>query len=176
MRRRCRTRSSSADVAAILLSDGFGGRTADVGRCGRTSPKLTDYELASRLSYFLWSSMPDAELLAHAAAGDLHRAGSSDWRKRGGCCATTAFAAWRSSSAATGSISAVSSSTTASIASAFPTFTNELRQAMFEEPVRFFVDVVQNDRSVLDFLYARHTFVNPASGRALRHARCIAAR
>ena len=34
---------------------------------------LSDYALASRLSYFLWSSMPDAELLAHAAAGDLHR-------------------------------------------------------------------------------------------------------
>src|SRR5262249_29489468 len=44
----------------------------------------------------------------------------------------------------------------------FPTFTNELRQAMYEEPVRFFVDLIQNDGSVLDFLYARHTFVNGA--------------
>jgi hypothetical protein len=43
----------------------------------------------------------------------------------------------------------------------FPTFTNELRQAMFEEPIRFFVDAVQQDRSVLDFLYGKHTFVNP---------------
>ena len=34
---------------------------------------LSDYALASRLSYFLWSSMPDEELLARAAAGDLHR-------------------------------------------------------------------------------------------------------
>src|SRR5207249_7584124 len=34
---------------------------------------LSDYEFASRLSYFLWSSMPDTELLAHAAAGDLHK-------------------------------------------------------------------------------------------------------
>ena len=34
---------------------------------------LSDYALASRLSYFLWSSMPDQELLDHAAAGDLHR-------------------------------------------------------------------------------------------------------
>ena len=41
--------------------------------------------LASRLSYFLWSSMPDAELLAHAAAGDLHRAGSDWLRKLSGC-------------------------------------------------------------------------------------------
>ena len=34
---------------------------------------LTDYALASRLSYFLWASLPDAELLDHAAAGNLHR-------------------------------------------------------------------------------------------------------
>src|SRR3954469_10105694 len=47
----------------------------------------------------------------------------------------------------------------------FPTFTNELRQAMFEEPVRFFLDVARRDGSVLDFLYADHTFVNPALGR-----------
>jgi hypothetical protein len=43
----------------------------------------------------------------------------------------------------------------------FPAFTNELRQAMFEEPVRFFLDVARADRPVLDFLYAKHTFVNP---------------
>src|SRR5207244_3156195 len=43
----------------------------------------------------------------------------------------------------------------------FPSFNNDLRQAMFEEPIRFMLDVFQNDRSVLDFLNANHTFVNP---------------
>ena len=38
---------------------------------GPAARPLSDYELASRLSYFLWSSMPDAELMARAAAGDL---------------------------------------------------------------------------------------------------------
>src|SRR5205814_10497384 len=47
----------------------------------------------------------------------------------------------------------------------FPTFTGELRQAMFEEPVRFFLDVIDQDRSVLDFLYGRHTFVNAVLAR-----------
>jgi hypothetical protein len=42
----------------------------------------------------------------------------------------------------------------------FPEFTNELRQAMFEEPIRFFMNVARNDGSVLDFLDARYTFVN----------------
>ena len=42
----------------------------------------------------------------------------------------------------------------------FPSFTNQLREAMFEEPVRFIADVIQNDRPVLDLLYGNYTFVN----------------
>jgi hypothetical protein len=42
----------------------------------------------------------------------------------------------------------------------FPTFTNELRQAMFEEPIRYFMDVAQRNRPVLDLLYGTDTFVN----------------
>ena len=43
----------------------------------------------------------------------------------------------------------------------FPQFSNELRDAMFEEPIRFITDVMRNDRSVLDMLYGNHTFANP---------------
>src|SRR5207302_2227226 len=42
----------------------------------------------------------------------------------------------------------------------FPAFSNKLRQAMFEEPVRYFMDIAQNNRSVLDLLYGKDTFVN----------------
>jgi hypothetical protein len=42
----------------------------------------------------------------------------------------------------------------------FASFTDELRQSMFDEPIRFFVDVVQRDASILDFLDADYTFVN----------------
>jgi hypothetical protein len=42
----------------------------------------------------------------------------------------------------------------------FPNFTNELRQAMFEEPIRYVIDVAQRNRSVLDLLYGNDTFVN----------------
>src|SRR5262249_53541583 len=44
----------------------------------------------------------------------------------------------------------------------FPSFTNELRQAMAEEPIRFFVHVASQIRSVLDSLEAKYPFVNPA--------------
>ncbi len=43
----------------------------------------------------------------------------------------------------------------------FPSFNNELRQAMFEEPVRLVDDVIRNERSLLDLLYGDYTFVNP---------------
>ena len=42
---------------------------------------------------------------------------------------------------------------------------------MYEEPIRFFVDLAQRIGSVLDFLDADHTFVNPILAEALRHAR-----
>jgi hypothetical protein len=47
----------------------------------------------------------------------------------------------------------------------FPSFDNQLRQAMFEEPVRFFEDVIREDRSVLDFVDGDHTFVNATLAR-----------
>ena len=68
--------------------------------------------------------------------------------------------AWRRSSRATGSTFAASKKHNSVDRERFPEFDDELRAAMFEEPIRFFVDVVQHDRSVLDLLYADHTFVN----------------
>ncbi len=60
-------------VASVLLSPEFCYRIEAVPAGTKVRP-LSDYALASRLSYFLWSSMPDQELMAHAAAGDLHQA------------------------------------------------------------------------------------------------------
>jgi hypothetical protein len=47
----------------------------------------------------------------------------------------------------------------------FPSFNSELRQAMFEEPVRFIENVIRNDSSVMDLLYGNYTFVNPVLAR-----------
>ncbi len=125
----------------------------------RTQP-LTDYELASRLSYFLWSSMPDAELLKHAEAHDLHkpdvltaqaRRMLRDPRVRG--LATEFAGNWLD-------IRRFEEHNSVD-RERFPSFTNELRQAMFEEPVRYFIDIAQRNRSVLDMLYGKDTFVNP---------------
>ncbi len=150
-------------LASVLLSPHFCFRF-DLAHSSREARPLTDYELASRLSYFLWSSMPDEELLDHARAGDLHatdvltaqvRRMVRDSKVRG--LATEFGGNWldfRRFEEHNGVDRA-----------RFPTFTNALRQAMFEEPIRYLIDVAQRNRSVLDLLYGDDTFVNRALAR-----------
>ena len=145
-------------LASVLLSPHVLYRV-DLAQPGTGAKALTDYELASRLSYFLWSSMPDEELLARAAAGDLHKPDVlkaqakrmlRDPKVRG---LATEFAGNWLDFRRFEEHNAVDRER-------FPQFTPELRSAMFEEPVRYFVDVAQRNRSVLDFLHGKDTFVN----------------
>ncbi len=120
---------------------------------------LPDYALASRLSYFLWSSIPDEELLSHAAAGDLHRSEVLVAQARrmlqsprvralalefGGNWLD--FRRFEEHNAVD--------------RERFPSFNDDLREAMFEEPLHFLMDTFQQNRSVLDMLYGKRTFVN----------------
>jgi hypothetical protein len=118
------------------------------------------YALASRLSYFLWSSAPDQQLLDEAAKGRLKQPAvllaqvkrmlRDDRARR----FATEFAGHWLDFRRFEEHNAVDRQR-------FPSFDNELRQAMFEEPVRFMDDVIRNDRPVLDLLYGKYTFVNP---------------
>ena len=121
---------------------------------------LSDYGLASRLSYFLWSSMPDAELMKHAAAGDLHRPDVlkaqaqrmlKDPRING--FATEFTGNWL--------VFRQFETNNSVDRQRFPTFNDDLREAMFQEPIHFMQDTIQHDGSVLDLLYGNYTFVNP---------------
>ncbi len=143
-----------------LQANGFNAAKPKSHDFGYGVRPLNDYELASRLSYFLWSSMPDDELLARAAADDLHQPEVliaqthrmlRDDRIRG---LATEFAGNWLEFRRFEEHNSVDRER-------FASFTNELRAAMFEEPIRFFIDVVQRNGSVLDFLNADHTFVNP---------------
>jgi hypothetical protein len=150
-------------LASVLMSPHFCYRFGTKA-AGSSRVPLSDHELASRLSYFLWSSMPDAGLLAHAAAGDLHRPEVMraearrllrDPKVRG---LATEFAGNWLDVRRFEEHNAVDRER-------FPSFTNELRQSMFEEPIRYFIDVVQRNRSILDLLYGNDTFVNRALAR-----------
>ena len=145
-------------IVSVLMSPMFCYRL-DVAGAGNGQRALTDFELMSRLSYFFWSSTPDEELMNVAAAGELHqpevliaqtRRMLQDDRVRG--FATEFGGNWLDFRRF--------EEHNAVDRKRFPQFTDELRQAMFEEPVRFFIDVVQQDRSVFEFLNADHTFVN----------------
>ena len=125
---------------------------------------LSDYALASRLSYFVWSSMPDEELLAHAEAGDLQkpqvliaqaRRMLKDDRSRG--LALEFAGNWLD-------FRRFEENNTVD-RERFPSFNNDLREAMFQEPVRFIENVIRNNGSVLDLLYGRYTFVNSVLAR-----------
>lgn len=148
-------------VVSVLMAPDFGYRIDLAPATTSAQPRaLSGYELASRLSYFLWSSMPDAELLKHAAAGDLHRPDVliaqarrmlKDDRATG---LATEFGGNLLDFRRFENYNSVDRDR-------FPVFTNELREAMFQEPIRYLTDLFQNNRSVLDLLYGNYTFANP---------------
>lgn len=119
---------------------------------------VNDWELATRLSYFLWSSLPDDELRAAAAAGRLHdpdvlasharRMLRDDKVRR----LATEFGCQYLHVRDVATLDEKSERH-------FPTF-KQVREAMQEEVARFYIDLFQNDRSVLNLLEADYTFLN----------------
>jgi hypothetical protein len=130
---------------------------------GPAAHPLSDRELAARLSYFLWSSTPDAELTALAAAGVLHQpvvlAGQTrrmlaDPRVRR--LAVEFSCAWLHLL----DFEALDEKSERH----FPEF-KALRGDMYEEVIRFFTDFFQENRPITSILDADHTFLNEALAR-----------
>jgi hypothetical protein len=158
--------NSEPDTSRLPEGKGRDQQVEAAAPARQAGPTVVDYDyaLASRLSYFLWSSMPDAELLAHATAGDLRKpeiliteAHRMLQDPRAQALATEFGGNWLDFRRF--------EEHNAVDRERFPQFTNELRQAMFEEPIRFLLDVMQQDRSVLRFLHADYTFVNAPLAR-----------
>jgi uncharacterized protein DUF1592/uncharacterized protein DUF1588/uncharacterized protein DUF1585/uncharacterized protein DUF1595 len=144
-------------LARVLVAPAFLYHAEKPGP-GKKAVPVNDWELASRLSYFLWSSAPDAELRALAAKGKLRdpdvlatqtRRMLRDARVRR--MAMEFGCAWLH-------IHGFDELGEKSDRH-FPTFT-VLRGAMYEETIRFFTDFFQNDRPVPSLLNADYTFVN----------------
>lgn len=155
----------------IDLVDGFSSLlgAAPQGAAGKPASgvkarALSPYALASRLSYFLWSSMPDAELIAHAADGSITRPEVlAAQAKR---MLKDARVVGMAAEFAGNWLDFRRFETFNSVDRArFPAFDDALRTAMFEEPVRLIEDAARNDRSVLDLIYGNYTIVNPVLAR-----------
>lgn len=146
-------------LARLFVAPAFLYRAEKPGPGVAPGP-VSDLELASRLSYFLWSSMPDDELRKLAEAGKLHEPAvlSAQARRmlkdpRVRRLATEFGCAWLHVSG----FDELSEKSDRH----FPTFV-ALRGAMYEETIHFFTDFFQNDGSVLSLLDADHTFLNEA--------------
>ena len=125
--------------------------------------RLTDLELASRLSFFLWASIPDDELLDLAVAGELTEPAVLDRQVRRmladerSSVLVSSFAAQWLHLRRMGSV--------APDVNAFPTFDENLREAFVRETELFVDSQLRNDRSVVDLLTSDYTFVNERLAR-----------
>ncbi|HXT59659.1 MAG TPA: DUF1592 domain-containing protein [Pirellulales bacterium] len=119
---------------------------------------VDDFELAARLSYFLWSSMPDDELFRLAAQGKLREGDTLANQTRRMLKDPKARALVDNFAGQWLEIRRLKTMTPDP--KRFPGFDEDLRQAMLKETELFFSSVVEEDRSVLDLLDADYTFLN----------------
>ncbi|MFO0809755.1 MAG: DUF1592 domain-containing protein [Gemmataceae bacterium] len=147
-------------VSAVLVSREFLFRVErdPAGVAPRTAYPVSDLELASRLSFFLWSSIPDDELLDVAARGELRRPEVLAKQTR------RMLADPRSVSLVTNFASQWlhlrNLDSITPDGRLFPDFDDNLRQAFRRETELLFEEVLREDRSVLALLKSDHTFLN----------------
>ena len=143
---------------AVLVSPNFLFRI-EKDPPGQTPAAIDDHALASRLSYFLWASMPDATLFALADAGRLSQPKVleaqvmrmlADPKAR---ALSEQFVGQWLGIRTLGSVAAPDPHK-------FPEFTPALREAMMTEPTEFFAGLVREDRSLLELLDSDYTWVN----------------
>ncbi len=145
-------------IVSLLASPYFLYRSESLP-AGRSIQPVSDLNLASRLSYFLWSSMPDDELLSLAEAGQLHQRDTllAQTRRMMLDPRTRAVAVEFGLNWLDGRRFHEHQGVDRQ---RFPSFTDDLRASMQEEPIRFLLDALRHDRSLLELLNGQHTFVN----------------
>ncbi len=148
---------------AVLVSPDFLFRS-EAEQDGNEPWRISPHELAARLSYFLWSSMPDDELFR---AADTGRLGTSEELERqvrrmlqdpkARALAENFTGQWLGTQRL--------HTTVHPDRRRFPQYTDALRDAMAAEPVEFFASLLEDDASLLRLLDADYTFANAELGR-----------
>jgi hypothetical protein len=133
------------------------------GIAPNTAYRLDDYALASRLSFFLWSTIPDDQLLTLAGQGKLKDPAVLEAQvkrmladKRSNAMIANFAEQW---------LYLRNLKTSSPDLQEFPDFDDNLRSAMKEETTLFFDSIMREDRSVVDLLNADYTFVNERLAR-----------
>jgi cytochrome c553 len=147
-------------LKAVLVAPDFLFLIESEPSDGQGLHALSDHELAARLSYFLWSTMPDEELTALANAGKLREPATlaaqtnrllDDPRSR--VFAQHFIGQWLNTKEIGGRIAPT-------ISSVSHFYTPEVAVDLREEPVLFFHHLLSENKSVLDMLTANYTFMN----------------
>ena len=125
---------------------------------------LNDYELATRLSYFLWSSMPDDQLYAAAESGKLKNPQVLEQQIKRMLADPRSHALVENFAGQWLELRNLNEITPDP--DRFPSFDPALKAAMIQEAEMFFANIIKEDRSILELLDADYTFAN---GRLARH-------
>jgi hypothetical protein len=150
-------------IAAILANPNFlfrveSGRSQKKTKDEGGIRELNDYELASRLSYFLWSTMPDKALIDLASKGKLRNRNTLAEQARRMLADERAVALVKNFAGQWLQLRDVPNLTPDP--KVFPDFDSELQAAMLHETEMFLGTIIREDHSVLDVLNADYTFVN----------------
>ena len=147
-------------LSAVLVSPEFLFRIerdpADVAP--ETTYPISDVELASRLSFFLWSSIPDEELLGIAQRGELHRPKVLESQVRRMLADPRSISLVENFAAQWLHLRNLESFTPD--LRLFPDFDDNLRDAFRRETELHFEALLREDRTVLDLIKTDHTFLN----------------
>jgi hypothetical protein len=149
-------------VQAVLVSPKFLFRVELDHRPGDKGPHaIDDYQLASRLSYFLWSSMPDDELFALAAKKTLHKNLEAQVKRmlkdpRAQALVDNFAMQW---------LQLRTFKNFVPDTKLFPEFDEELRAAMLKETELFLQEIIREDHSILDLIDGKFTYVNDRLAR-----------
>ncbi len=152
-------------VAAVLVSPDFLYRAirAPDGTAPNSEFALTNLELASRLSFFLWNTGPDEQLLTLASAGGLTKPGAMEKQ------VTRMLADPKASSLVTSfAMKWLNLTTLDSVQpdpKLFPRFNDRLRHDFSKEAEDFTSSILLEDRSVVELLTSNHTFLNDELAR-----------
>ena len=145
-------------LEAILVSPDFLFRIERYEKPAEEIRPIDQYSLASRLSYFLWSSMPDEELLRCATAKSLRKPEVLSGQVRRMLKDPKSHALVENFAGQWLELRRLES--VDPDLEKFPEFDDYLRMSMRRETEMFFEDLMREDRSILDLLDAKYTFIN----------------
>lgn len=153
-------RAMQVGLQTILVSPHFLFRIEDRSQQIGEMEQLDDYALATRLSYFLWSSMPDAELLELAEQNKLHEPAILEQQTKRMLADARIEALISNFSGQWLGLRKLTTNEVAPNPELFPAFNDKLRKDMWRETELFFGSIVKENRNIYELLDGRYSFLN----------------